>query len=124
MGKVEVKVSDYTVEDKSTTVGCTAVVYHDGAEVYRSLVMIPLEAIADRQAKYGLEKAEPTEIVAAIMREHTEMWFGVNMTNADWRGTKEHAAVRKVLRAGKETGGLRTDVAVAMVDKVKNILPQ
>jgi hypothetical protein len=115
VGKVEVKISEYGIEEGTKTVGCTAVVAHDGVEVYRSLVMIPLEAIADRQAKYGLEKADPSETIAAIMREHCEMWFGAHVDDKQWKGTEEHAAVRDALRAGKDKGGVRADVAVTQL---------
>jgi hypothetical protein len=58
----------------------------------------------------GIEKE-----IAAIMREHCEMWFGVHMDDDKWTGTKEHAAVREALRAGKDKGGVRADVAVTQL---------
>lgn len=76
----------------------TAVVEEDGQRVYPppdegvptyTLVYIPLAAIADRMAKYGL--AEPLDGVRAIMREHCEMWLDLD-----------------------NQGGLRNDVTVEL----------
>jgi hypothetical protein len=72
---VTVRLSDYRIDDANQRVVCTATVIRKRKIAYTSQVIIPLAAIANRMHTYGL--AEPMDGVRAIMREHCEMWLGL-----------------------------------------------